>query len=257
MDFTIFGNYLAMEVIAIIPARSGSKSIIDKNIINLNGHPLLAFSIAAAKLSTQIDRIIVSTDSEDYAIIARKYGAEVPFIRPKEISTDSCIDRDFLIHAIEWLESNEKNCPEFWVHLRPTTPIRDPKVLDRAVNVFLNNNIATSLRSGHKAPESPLKWFTKNNEGYFESILSNTYKNEAYNLPKEEFEDIYIPNGYIDILKKSFLENNKEIHGGKILAFESPVCTEVDSVDELKYIQYQLQNSEYPILEYLNSLSLN
>jgi CMP-N,N'-diacetyllegionaminic acid synthase len=255
LGFTIFGNYLAMEVIAIIPARSGSKSIIDKNIINLNGHPLLAFSIAAAKLSTQIDRIIVSTDSEDYAIIARKYGAEVPFIRPKEISTDACTDRDFLLHAIKWLKNNENECPEYWVHLRPTTPLRNPEVIDAAINLLVNNDIASSLRSGHKAPESPFKWFTKNKEGFFESLIFDNFKVEPHNLPKEEFEDIFIPNGYVDVLKKSFMLNHFEIHGSKILGFESPVSTEVDSNEEFEYIQYQLEGSESPVLEYLNSMS--
>lgn len=244
-----------MKVIAIIPARSGSKSIINKNIIHLSGHPLLAFSIAAAKLSTQIDRVIVSTDSEDYAIIARQYGAEVPFIRPKEISTDACTDRDFLLHAIKWLENNEDNCPEYWVHLRPTTPLRDPEIIDKAINLLINNNTASSLRSGHLAPESPLKWFKKNTEGYFESLIFDNFNVEPHNLPKEAFEDIFIPNGYVDILKKSFMLNNLEIHGSKILGFESPVCTEVDSNEEFEYIQFQLEGFKFPLLEYLDSMS--
>ena len=114
------------DIIAIIPARSGSKSLMDKNIKLLSGHPLIAYSIAAAKLSKGIDRIIVSTNSEKYADIARQYGAEVPFIRPDRYSTDTSTDRDFLIHAMKWLKENEDTLPEYWVHLRPTTPLRIP-----------------------------------------------------------------------------------------------------------------------------------
>ena len=114
------------NIIAIIPARSGSKSVKDKNIALLSGYPLIAYSIVAAKKSELIDRIIISTDSEEYQKIALQYGAEVPFLRPTEYSTDTSTDRDFLIHAMNWLEENERQAPEYWVHLRPTTPLRDP-----------------------------------------------------------------------------------------------------------------------------------
>jgi len=117
------------DIIAIIPARAGSKSLVDKNIKYLSGHPLIAYSIAAAKLSKKIDRVIVSTDSQKYTEIAKQYGAEVPFIRPDKISIDTAIDRDFLIHAMNWFKENESSVPEYWVHLRPTTPLRSIELL--------------------------------------------------------------------------------------------------------------------------------
>ena len=149
------------DIIAIIPARAGSKSLVDKNIKYLSGHPLIAYSIAAAKLSKKIDRVIVSTDSQKYTEIAKQYGAEVPFIRPDKISIDTAIDRDFLIHSMNWFEENENSVPEYWVHLRPTPPLRSIEIIDNAINEIMQDNNATSLRSGHKAPESPLKWFVK------------------------------------------------------------------------------------------------
>ena len=175
-----------MCIIAIIPARSGSKTLIDKNIAKLSGHPLLAYSIAAAKISKKIDRIIVSTNSKKYAKIATYYGAEVPFLRPDEISNDFSSDREFLLHAMLWFKKNQKKVPEFWVHLRPTTPLRDPKIIDVAIDKIVDDDAATSLRSGHKAPESPLKWFKKNKKGYFKGLLSKLSGYEAYNLPKEK-----------------------------------------------------------------------
>jgi N-acylneuraminate cytidylyltransferase len=237
------------EIIAIIPARSGSKSILDKNILSLSGHPLIAYSIAAATLSNKINRVIVSTNSQKYADIAMQYGAEVPFIRPDKYSTDDATDRDFLIHAMNWLKENEGRVPEYWVHLRPTTPLRCVKIVDNAINRILKEKNATSLRSGHKAPESPLKWFVRN-DGYFKGLVDG----EDYNLPKEAFQQVYIPDGFVDVIKHSFIINNQEIHGERMIGFETPVCVEVDSVDEFRYIQYQLDTNGSEILNHLNKI---
>src|SRR5574337_1569785 len=116
------GHAMSKSVIAIIPARSGSESIKDKNLALLGGYPLLAYSIVAVKLSSRIDRVLLSTDSEQYAEIGRRYGAEVPFLRPSVLSTDKSTDREFMVHAMEWVRDHEGHVPEFWMHLRPTTP---------------------------------------------------------------------------------------------------------------------------------------
>ena len=237
------------KMIAIIPARCGSKSIIDKNIKMLSGHPLIAYSIAAAKLTNKIERVIVSTNSKKYAKIAKNYGAEVPFIRPDIYSTDKSMDRDFLIHAINWLIDNENYFPEFLVHLRPTTPLREVSVLEEAIDKILSHEDATSLRSGHRAPESPLKWFIKDGE-YFKGFVDE----EKFNLPKESFNQAYIPDGYVDIVRSSTILNNKTIHGDKMIAFESPVCTEVDSPEEFSYLQHQITIANHSILSYLDSI---
>ena len=244
-------------VIAIIPARAGSKSILDKNIACLSRHPLIAYSIVAAQLSTEIDRVIVSTDSEQYAKIAIKYGAEVPFLRPREFATDSSTDRDFLLHAMKWLDGNEPQTPEYWVHLRPTTPLRDPVLIDKAIKIIQQRKDATSLRSGHKAPESPFKWFRKDVNGYFTGLLPEGDRSETYNLPKEAFENVYIPDGYVDVVTKSHIMLNATIHGERMIGFESPVCTEVDSVEEFEYIQYQISKKGSPLIKYLDDYLLS
>jgi len=237
------------NVVAIIPARSGSKSLVDKNIKLLSGHPLIAYSIAIAKLSKKVDRVIVSTNSQRYADIAKQYGAEVPFIRPDKYSTDTATDKGFLAHAMNWLKENEGYLPEYWVHLRPTTPLRNVDIVDDAINEIMQSENATSLRSGHKAPESPLKWFVKDN-CYFKGLAEG----ENYNLPKEAFEQVYIPDGFVDVVKSSFVMNKKEIHGNKMIGFESPVCTEVDSIEEFDYIQYQLDKDGSELFDYLNQV---
>ena len=246
-NLTGLKNISMPDIIAIIPARSGSKSLMDKNIKELSGHPLIAYSIAAAKLSKKIDRVIVSTNSKKYSDIAKYYGAEAPFTRPDEISTDTASDRGFLIHAMDWFKKNEISMPEYWVHLRPTTPLRISEIIDNAISEIVQDNIATSLRSGHKAPESPLKWFIKDSR-YFSGMVND----EGYNLPKEAFEQVYIPDGFVDVIKYSFVMNNQEIHGDKMIGFESPVCSEVDSSEEFDYIQYQLDKNGSELLDYLN-----
>ena len=128
-----------MKNIALIPARSGSKGVKHKNIKILQGFPLLAYSIAAAKMTQGIDRVIVTTDSKKYADIAKKYGAETPFLRPKLISKNKSSDLEFFEHCIEWLIVNENYVPDNIIHLRPTTPIRDPKLVSEAINTLSLN----------------------------------------------------------------------------------------------------------------------
>ena len=127
-----------MVNIAVIPARSGSKGIPSKNVKPLASKPLIAYSIAAAKKSKLINRIIVSTDSEKYANLAREYGADVPFLRPAELAGDTSTDYDFIKHLLDWLEINEGGTPDYLIHLRPTTPLRDPEIIDHAIDLYLS-----------------------------------------------------------------------------------------------------------------------
>ena len=117
------------EVIAIIPARSGSKGVPDKNIRLLGKYTLLEWTIKACQTSKFIDKIYVSTDSLEYSLHAKEAGALVPFLRPKNISKDTSTDYEFINHALNWLEMN---CivPKYIVHMRPTTPLRDPRIID-------------------------------------------------------------------------------------------------------------------------------
>ena len=152
-----------MKILAIIPARSGSKSIPHKNIRSLSGKPLLAYSIEHAIKSEMINRVIVSTDSEQYAEIARSFGAETPFLRPKEISEDNSNDRDFFIHALTWFKENENYVPDICVHLRPTHPVRKIQDIDEMIKLLISNPDADSVRSVVRNDTyTPYKmWFLK------------------------------------------------------------------------------------------------
>lgn len=236
------------EVYCLIPARSGSKGIPGKNIVMLKGHPLIAYSIATALASSNISRTIVSTDSEDIANIAKSYGAEVPFIRPAEFATDFSTDRDFLIHAISWLEEHENTKPEYIVHLRPTTPLREPRVIDDAIRKIRENSLATSLRSVHLASKTPYKWFEMDNSGYLKGIRPDDPRPEYYNLPRQSFPPVYDPNGYVDVLRVSQLMNTSSVHGEAILGFITPYCHELDSREDLLLLNYLIERQSLPII---------
>lgn len=242
-----------MSTISIIPARGGSKGIPGKNIAPLLGHPLIAYSIAASLASHKISRTIVSTDSEEIAEIARRYGAEVPFLRPAEFSTDMSTDRDFLLHAIAWLGEHEKVKPEYIVHLRPTTPLREPEVIDNAVRLIYDNSSATSLRSAHVASKTPYKWFEMDASGYFKGIRPDDLRPEYYNLPRQSFPPVYDPNGYVDVLRVSQLLGSPSVHGEAILGFVTPFCHELDSPEDLLLMNYLAERHGSPLLGFLNN----
>ena len=242
-----------MTAIAYIPVRGGSKGVPKKNIRPLGGYPLIAYTIAVAKLSKHIERILVSTDSEEIAEIALQYGAEVPFIRPSEFAQDHSPDRGHTLHAMNWFKENEGSVPEYWVHLRATTPLRNPHVVDEAIQKIQNDPDSTSLRSGHPAPESPCKWFQRDNHGYFIGNCPEDKRPEYYNLPRQLFPDVYIPDGYVDILRSSFVLNSGSLNGNKMLGFVSPHCYEVDTLEELEMIEYQLRKRRSPLLDYLKT----
>jgi len=239
-------------IYAIIGARGGSKGVPKKNIINLGGYPLIAYSIVAAKMSKKIDRVIVSTDNEEIAKIAKKFGAEVPFLRPKKLASDKSEDIDFIKHMIMWLEKNEGQIPEFLVHLRPTTPLRAPKDIDKAIEKIIEYPNATSLRSGHELRESPYKLFGINKE-YFTGLFPDDKRPEYWNLPRQAFPPVYQPDGYVDILRTKFILKENKIHGDKILSLISPDNGEIDTKDDIKFIEYNLKKNNWDIYKYLKN----
>ncbi|MCR4720697.1 MAG: acylneuraminate cytidylyltransferase family protein [Lachnospiraceae bacterium] len=149
-----------MEVLALIPARSGSKSIKDKNIRIVGGKPMLVHSVEHALASKLVTRVILSTDSEEYARIGREAGAEVPFIRPAEFAADDSLDIDVFEHALKWLKEKEGYEPDIVVHLRPTFPTRNPADIDKMVTLLLDHPEADCVRSVAEAKDTPFKmWF--------------------------------------------------------------------------------------------------
>lgn len=242
-----------MKILGLIPARGGSKSIPNKSILNLSGFPMLAYSIAAVKKSKLIDRVMLSTDSLEIAEVGKKYGAEVPFLRPPEFAKDESPDLEYVRHALLWLLENEKTVPDFVVQLRPTTPLRDPDVIDDAIKRISAHATASSLRSAHPASESPFKWFMKGEDGFFKSIQEGC-SNDAANLPRQSFPDVYIPNGYVDIIRSENVLAGQTLYGDFMLGYITAPCHEVDRLEDVSYLEYLLAKSDNPLKEYLEDL---
>jgi CMP-N-acetylneuraminic acid synthetase len=217
-----------MKILCIIPARSGSKGIKNKNIKILKGKPLLAWSIHQAQQSKYKMKIIVSTDSEQYANIAKEYGAEVPFLRPKEISGDLSTDFECIKHCVDWLNINEKYIPDIIVQLRPTQPNRKVSDIDKAIKMFTDNiNNFDSLRSVIPIKKSCFKMYTIENNFLIPTFNNFKNINEPYNQCRQILPQTYLHNGYIDILKTSILKDNT-ISGNNILPF---IMKELNNID--------------------------
>jgi CMP-N,N'-diacetyllegionaminic acid synthase len=227
------------QVIALIPARAGSKGVPNKNIRPLGGHPLIEWSIRACLKSTLIDRVIVSTDSPEYAQTCIRLGAEAPFLRPAEISGDRSTDYDFVVHALDWLGANGGE-PDYIVHIRPTTPFRDPALIDDAIRLFQTSRRATALRSVHEMSESAYKTFEVAAEGQLKRVGSDSTALDAANNARQQFPATYQANGYVDVLSTCFIRANGLIHGDWVVPFITPSVVEVDTEDDFAHLEYQL-----------------
>jgi YrbI family 3-deoxy-D-manno-octulosonate 8-phosphate phosphatase len=199
------------EVLAIIPARGGSKGIPRKNIRNFSGYPLIAWSIAAAKQSELVTRVIVSTDDDEIAAVAREWGAETPFLRPAEFAQDQSTDFPLFEHALKWLADNEDYRPDVVVQLRPTSPIRPKGLVDAAVRILLEHADADSVRGVVPAGQNPHKMWrldagdgspgSSTGSGPMKNLLAVDGIEEPYNAPRQILPPIFWQTGHIDAIR--------------------------------------------------------
>ena len=214
------------RTIAIIPARGGSKGIPRKNLALLGGRPLLAYSIATALACPRIARTIVSTDDEEIAEVARRHGAEVPFLRPGELARDDTVDYPVFRHALDWLRENEGETPDLVVHLRPTSPFRAPDLIGRALDLLAGHPEAHCLRTINPAPVTPYKLWVK--EGDFMRPFAQLVGVESYNMPRQDLPEVFWHNGVLDVIRSSTILELGSISGSRIIHLE---MAERDVVD--------------------------
>ena len=208
------------KIWAIIPARSGSKNLRNKNIILLNNKPLIAHTIESAIKSKMFEKVYVLTDSIKYARIAKKFGADIPFIRPKKISQDMSTDNQLYIYMLNYFKKNKIKTPKFFAHLSPVVPIRKNKIIERGVKFFFKKkkNDLQSMRSVSEMVQPAYKMM-RIVGGKLCSIKSKDFDLNKLNFPRQAYEKTYIPNGLIDIISKKNLELNKTTHGKKTIPF--------------------------------------
>lgn len=218
------------QILAIIPARSGSKSVKNKNIRLINGKPMIAYSIEHAKESKYINRIIVTTDSEEYAAIAREYGAETPFLRPAELAQDDSLDVDVFAHAIAYLEKEEGYVPDVIVQLRPTTPVRDVGDIDRMIEMMLEDDTVDAVRSVSLTDAVPHKMWYVGEDGMLDPIMKDIP--EAYNMGRQSLPKIYLQNGNTDVLRPENVTKYHSMTGHRIKGYVMKEAFDVDTEED-------------------------
>jgi CMP-N-acetylneuraminic acid synthetase len=231
--------------VAVVPARAGSKGVPGKNVRELAGHPLIAYAVAAGCAAASVERVVVSTDSSDIAATASAYGAEVPCLRPPELSLDTSTDLEFLAHVLGELDETV----DLLVLLRPTTPLREPKLVDEAVRMLRSRDDATSLRSVHELAEPPQKMLGIA-DGLLVGLFPDDLRDEYYNLPRQSFPPAYHPNGYVDVIRAEVVRSGA-VYGPRPLAFITPPVVEVDVPEDFERLEFALARGAHPIVERL------
>lgn len=206
------------SIVALIPARSGSKRVADKNIRVLGGHPLIAYTISAARKSGVFSAVVVSTDSELYADTSRKYGAEIPFLRPKEMAGDLSPDIDWVEHAIKQLRDQGREFDCFSI-LRPTSPFRTPETIQRAWKEFTSQEGIDSLRAVEKCHEHPGKMWVVRGKRMYPLLSIGPSELPWHSTPYQALPEVYSQNASLEIAWTRVVLEGHTIAGEVIVPF--------------------------------------
>ncbi|EKQ51122.1 MULTISPECIES: acylneuraminate cytidylyltransferase family protein [unclassified Clostridium] len=229
-----------MNIIAIIPARGGSKGIPRKNIKEINGKPLISYTIAEAKKSHYINRIIVSTEDEEIAQISQKYGGEVPFLRPRELAEDNTPGIDPIIHCINWLKENENYDPEYVCLLQCTSPFRKFNQINEAIERLISEN-ADSIVSVCESEISPY-WMKKINDGKMQDFMDDI----PFYARRQDVPKVYRLNGAIYIAKTSVLLAKQNWYTESTLAYvmDRNSSIDIDDMTDFKFAEYLMKENK-------------
>jgi N-acylneuraminate cytidylyltransferase len=227
------------ETLALIPARGGSKGIPRKNIREFAGYPLIVWSLAAGLQAHTVNRVVVSTDDEEIAAIAREYGAETPFMRPPELAQDQTTDLPVFEHALRWLEEREGYQPDVIVQLRPTSPIRPKDCVDEAVKILMKHHDADCVRGVVPAGQNPFKmWRFNGVDKPLKPLLEVEGIAEPYNAPRQVLPPVYWQTGQIDAIRASTITQKRSLTGNTIypLVIDPRYTVDIDTLaDWAKY----------------------
>lgn len=228
--------YQEKRILALIPARGGSKGIKDKNVIDLCGKPLIAYTINAAKGSQYIDEVIVSTDSEMIAGVARNYGARVPFMRPEYLATDTATTLDVVMHALKFVNEKEKLF-DILVLLQPTAPLRGTNDIDRAIEKFFFYN-EKSLVSVSEVDDNPLLIRTiDENDGLIPLM------NRSSTCRRQDMPTYYRVNGCIYINSVEEINENTSFNDNKVAyVMNKKNSVDIDEIKDLYMASFYLEN---------------
>jgi len=235
------------HILALIPARGGSKGIPRKNIRNFAGYPLIAWSIAAAKQSKSVTRVMVSTDDEEIASMAREFGAETPFLRPAKFAEDNTTDLPVFEHALSWLLENEDYKPGVVVQLRPTSPIRPRDLVDDAIRILLEHQDADSVRGVVMAGQNPHKmWRIAGDNGPMKNLLDVPGIEEPYNAPRQILPPIYWQTGHIDAIRTGTITKGGSMSGGVVypIIIDARYTVDIDNLQDWARYEHLVSTGE-------------
>ncbi|MBT7074892.1 MAG: acylneuraminate cytidylyltransferase, partial [Anaerolineae bacterium] len=236
------------EILAIIPARGGSKGIPRKNIRNFAGYPLIAYSIAAGLKSELVTRVIVSTDDDEIAEVSREFGAETPYIRPSVFAEDNTTDLPVFEHALKWLAENENYHPDMVVQLRPTSPIRPVGCVDDAIRILLDNPEVDSVRGVVPAGQNPHKmWRLPDGENAaMQNLLDVDGIAEPFNAPRQSLPPIYWQTGHIDAIRSRVIVAQKSMTGKNIfpLMIDPDYTVDIDNLSDWARYEWLVKFSD-------------
>lgn len=220
-----------LNVLCVIPARSGSKGLKDKNIKKFRDKPLVAHTIEYAQKCNLLTKTIVSTDSLHYSDIVKEFGVDVPFIRPKEFAKDSSQDIDFIYHALFECEEHYKIQFDYVVLLRPTSPVRLPNLIERGLKLIISDPEASSLKAVTKSTEHPYRQWIIEKDNYIVGYEKDVY--EPYNLPRQKLPPVYYSAGDLEIIRRKTIIGGS-VSGKKIipLVLNKKDVVDIDNEDD-------------------------
>jgi YrbI family 3-deoxy-D-manno-octulosonate 8-phosphate phosphatase len=233
----------SQKILAIIPARGGSKGIPRKNIRPFAGHPLIAYGISAGLQAQTVTRVIVTTDDEEIAEVARSCGAETPFLRPPELAQDRTLDLPVFQHALGWLAEHEDYHPDVVVHLRPTTPLRPPDLVDRSVSLLLAHPEADSVRGITPAHQNPFKmWLMDAEDKPIRPLTTIPGIDEPYNSPRQVLPAAYMHTGLIDTIRPATILQLHSMSGRTILPilFDPAYDADLDTPEDWRRAEQRI-----------------
>jgi len=236
------------EVLALVPARGGSKGLPRKNVLPLGEAPLLAWSVAAALQGCSVSRVVLSTDDPEIRDLGRAWGAEAPFLRPAKLARDATPDLPVFLHALEWLERHDGYRPDVVVQLRPTSPLRPPGLVDAGIAALLADADADSVRSVCVPGQNPYKMWRRA-DGRLTPLLHDAGP-EAYNRPRQQLPPVYWQTGHLDVIRRATLTRQQSMTGTRVLPLEVDPCYAIDIDTRLQWeiVELQLERAAFPLV---------
>jgi CMP-N-acetylneuraminic acid synthetase len=210
------GQESQVRVLAVVPARGGSKGIPRKNLQLLAGKPLVVHAVEAGLGASRVSRVLCSTDDVEIASVAQAAGAEVPFLRPAELAQDSSEDWAVFVHVLDWLDREDGWQPELVVNLRPTSPLRRPSHIDAAIELLIESRV-DSVKAITLARQHPHKMWLRRPDSCLEPFLKTPFRlSRGPDVPRAELSDVYWQNGVVDVTRLQVIREQRVMIGQRV-----------------------------------------